>query len=200
MGDRLRAELLDLTAAFNCALLAIAFPSGGWLTPSLSTSARITYFANLQKISDDVADPDMDHKSWRGLLVELESLRQEERASTVHFPSPSRPRSCARAVAVDHKADIESKQSRRRYLENLNAPEDRDADAADEEKTCPICADTFTKGVLTNCGHLTCMRCFRAWSSIKRSCALCKQDLAPGSYQTVLVRHALFRSRLGTWF
>ncbi|GAA5826106.1 hypothetical protein JCM3770_003829 [Rhodotorula araucariae] len=143
VGDRLRAELSDLTKAFN---------------------VRLTYFANLQQISDDVADPDMGAKNWRGLLIEMEELRQEE---------------------LDQKATIDSKQSRRRYLENLNSPEDRDAE---EETTCPICADTFDKGVLTNCGHLTCAKCFRAWSSVKRTCALCKQALPAGSYQTVSYR------------
>lgn len=68
VADRLRAELADLTAALN---------------------ARIVYFANLQKLSDDVADPDMGHKSWRGLLVETELLRQEERASLSSLESLS---------------------------------------------------------------------------------------------------------------
>ncbi|BGP51473.1 hypothetical protein JCM10450v2_007415 [Rhodotorula kratochvilovae] len=143
VGDRLRAELSDLTKAFN---------------------VRLTYFANLQQISDEVADPDMGSKNWRGLLIEMEELRQEE---------------------LDQKASIDSKQSRRRYLENLNSPDERDDE---EETTCPICADTFEKGVLTNCGHLTCAKCFRAWSSVKRSCALCKQALPAGSYQTVSYR------------
>lgn len=58
VSDRLRAELSDFTKAFN---------------------ARLTYFANLQQISDEVADPDMDSKQWRGLLIEIETLRQEER-------------------------------------------------------------------------------------------------------------------------
>ncbi|GAA5891640.1 hypothetical protein JCM8208_007354 [Rhodotorula glutinis] len=142
VADRLRAELADLFHAFN---------------------ERIVYFANLQKLSDDVADPDMAHKSWRGLLVEQEVLRQEEH---------------------EHKADIESKQSRRRYLENLNSNDNDNED--DQERTCPICADQFDRGVLTTCGHLTCQKCFKAWSSIKRSCALCKQELTPGSYSTVI--------------
>ncbi|KPV71995.1 uncharacterized protein RHOBADRAFT_56135 [Rhodotorula graminis WP1] len=141
VADRLRAELADLVDAFN---------------------ARIVYFANLQKLSDDVADPDFSHRSWRGLLVETELLRQEEH---------------------EHKVDIESKQSRRRYLENLNSPDNQQED---EERSCPICADNWTRGVLTACGHITCQKCFKAWTSIKRSCALCKQELTPGSYSTVI--------------
>lgn len=39
-------------------------------------------------------------------------------------------------------------------------------------------------------------QCFRAWSSIKRSCALCKQELTPGSYSTVIVRPFLPSSRI----
>ncbi|GAA5992971.1 hypothetical protein JCM10908_000775 [Rhodotorula pacifica] len=142
VADRLRAELSDFTKAFN---------------------SRLTYFANLQQISDEVADPDMDSKHWRGLLIEIETLRQEE---------------------LEHKASIELKQSRRRYLDNLNSPADRE----EAETTCPICSDNFTQGVLTNCGHLTCAACFRKWHSVSKNCALCKQQLGPGSYTTVSYR------------
>lgn len=89
-------------------------------------------------------------------------------------------------AAVDLKASIESKQSRRRYLEHLDSAEER----AEEETTCPICAEHFSKGVLTTCGHLTCASCFRKWHGHSRSCALCKQALPQGSYQTVSVRLA----------
>ncbi|BGP35067.1 hypothetical protein JCM10296v2_006897 [Rhodotorula toruloides] len=142
VGDRLRAELSDFTTAYN---------------------ARLTYFANLQQISDDVRDPDMGSKKWRGLLVEIDFLRQDE---------------------LELKASIESKLARRRYLENLNNPDVRE----EEETTCPICAESFSQGVLTDCGHLTCAACFRRWHSVSRNCALCKQPLPAGSYQTVSYR------------
>lgn len=70
VSDRLRAELSDFTKAFN---------------------ARLTYFANLQQISDEVADPDMDSKQWRGLLIEIETLRQEERECPPLFFLDNRP-------------------------------------------------------------------------------------------------------------
>ncbi|GAA5866067.1 hypothetical protein JCM3774_000014 [Rhodotorula dairenensis] len=142
VADRLRAELSDFTKAFN---------------------SRLTYFANLQQISDEVADPDMGSKHWRGLLLEIETLRQEE---------------------LEHKAANESKQSRRRYLDNLNSPAERE----EAETTCPICSENFSQGVLTNCGHLTCAACFRKWHSVSKNCALCKQTLGAGSYTTVSYR------------
>ncbi|BGP27363.1 proteophosphoglycan 5 [Rhodotorula toruloides] len=142
VADRLRSELSDFTTAYN---------------------ARLTYFANLQQISDDVRDPDMGSRKWRGLLVEIEFLRQDE---------------------LELKASLESKLARRRYLENLNNLDARE----EEETTCPICAETFSQGVLTNCGHLTCAACFRRWHTVSKNCALCKQPLPAGSYQTVSYR------------
>lgn len=167
VSDRLRAELSDFTKAFN---------------------ARLTYFANLQQISDEVADPDMDSKQWRGLLIEIETLRQEERecplfSSTTDISLTDLPP----VPAVEQKAAIESKQSRRRYLDNLNSPAERE----EAETTCPICSEHFTAGILTNCGHLTCAACFRKWHSVSKNCALCKQTLGAGSYTNVSVRAPL---------
>ncbi|GAA6044440.1 hypothetical protein JCM8097_006647 [Rhodosporidiobolus ruineniae] len=144
VADRLRLELDQLNKSFN---------------------TRIQYFAQLQIISDEVADPDMGGPNWHGLEIEIAMLQADE-------------------IAL--KNSIESKQTRRRYLDNLNNPEAEGDD--DEERTCPICAEFFSSGVLTNCGHLTCSSCFKRWQATSRTCALCKTPLPAGTYQTVKYR------------
>ncbi|GAA5899656.1 hypothetical protein JCM6882_001177 [Rhodosporidiobolus microsporus] len=139
VADRLRAEATDLDKAFN---------------------ARILYYAQLQLISDEVADPDQGGKDWNGLETEIALLKSDE---------------------DDYLAAIEAKQTRRRYLETLNNPEERE----EEERVCPICQEFFTSGVLTSCAHLTCADCFRRWRAHDNKCALCKTQLPAGSFQTV---------------
>ena len=56
--DRLKSELQDITTAFN---------------------SRLTYFAQLQIISDFVIDPDFKSKSWRGFENEMRSRMEKER-------------------------------------------------------------------------------------------------------------------------
>ena len=56
----MRAELSDINVAFN---------------------ARIEYFVQLQKLSDDVADPNFSSRLWRGLTSEIAIKIQEERQS-----------------------------------------------------------------------------------------------------------------------
>ncbi|GAA6018689.1 hypothetical protein JCM11491_001262 [Sporobolomyces phaffii] len=141
MADRLRSELASFTTAFN---------------------ARLLYFKSLQIISDSVVDPDLDGPNWRGLLVELEALRLQEK---------------------DLVAQLEQKEKRKRYLDNLNAPDEED------EHTCPICADNFNDGVLLACVHLVCRSCFKNWYSRSHTCPLCKAPIPERSWTSVKYRH-----------
>ncbi|GAA5889557.1 hypothetical protein JCM5296_005984 [Sporobolomyces johnsonii] len=128
-----------------------------------SMNARIEYFRQLQEVSDSVSDPDMDAKKWRGLLVEIETLRIDEN---------------------DLKQALAQREQRRRYLDNLSAPEERELD-----QTCPICAEYFADGILTQeCAHLLCRNCFRLWYARSKNCAMCKTPLAPGSWTAVKYR------------
>ncbi|BGP19791.1 hypothetical protein JCM10213_003100 [Rhodosporidiobolus nylandii] len=129
-------------------------------------NARIAYYGQLQEISDEVADPDMTSSKWLGLENEIASLREDE---------------------LELETAIIAKEGRRRYLDNLNDPTARDQ----AERECPICAEFFEDGILTNCAHLTCAACFRRWHSTSRTCALCKAPLPAGTYQTVKYRARL---------
>ncbi|GAA5983366.1 hypothetical protein JCM11641_006047 [Rhodosporidiobolus odoratus] len=140
VADRLRSELADLSKAFN---------------------TRLSYFAQLQTISDEVADPKDDVLDQ--LEAQIVALREDE---------------------LELQAAIAGKQSRRRYLDNLNNPDD----VEEEERVCPICQEFFDSGVLTNCAHLTCKSCFTRWHGHQRTCALCKANLPAGSYQNVKYR------------
>lgn len=90
-------------------------------------AARLTYFAQLQVLSDEVADPDFK-KNFKGFPAELALLAEEEEKL---------------------EAGIEKKLSSRRYLETLHADNARPG----EETTCVVCSDTYTEGVLTTCGE-----------------------------------------------
>lgn len=167
MSDRLRNELASFTSAIN---------------------ARLLYFKNLQSISDSVADPDMDGAKWRGILIELEGLRLQEK---------------------DLLELLSEKEKRKRYLDNLNTAEEEDG------HICPICAETYNdvssstksrlnwhgrklieqffssftiQGVLLACVHLVCRSCFKNWYSRSPTCPLCKAKIQDRSWQNVKVR------------
>ncbi|GAA5969844.1 hypothetical protein JCM3765_004593 [Sporobolomyces pararoseus] len=140
VSDRLRNELAAFTTAIN---------------------ARLLYFKNLQSISDSVADPDMDDAKWRGLLIELEDLRLQEK---------------------DLLEILSEKEKRKRYLDNLNAAEE------EGEHICPICAEPYNDGVLLACVHLVCRSCFKNWYSRSPTCPLCKAKIQDRSWQNVKYR------------
>ncbi|GAA5992964.1 hypothetical protein JCM5350_003062 [Sporobolomyces pararoseus] len=140
VSDRLRNELASFTSAIN---------------------ARLLYFKNLQAISDSVADPDMDGAKWRGLLIELEDLRLQEK---------------------DLLELLLEKEKRKRYLDNLNTAEEEDG------HICPICAETYNDGVLLACVHLVCRSCFKNWYSRSPTCPLCKAKIQDRSWQNVKYR------------
>ncbi|KAK4700839.1 E3 ubiquitin-protein ligase SHPRH, partial [Phenoliferia sp. Uapishka_3] len=156
--DRLKSEFNDLTTAFNM---------------------RLQYFAQLQQISDDVRDPDFANPKWRGILIEMDLLKVEEGAG-----SACRPLSTSvtdeKIWTERLKASILKKSSQRRYLESL-----AEDGTHGEDTACIICSSDYTNGVLTNCGHLFCQDCFKAWNQRSHSCAICKRDLRAGDYQNV---------------
>ncbi|KAK4049943.1 hypothetical protein OIV83_003767 [Microbotryomycetes sp. JL201] len=144
LADRFRDELTDITKAFN---------------------ARLNYFAQLQTLSDAVADPNLDPRHFRGFMIELEMMAAEE---------------------DQLEMSIKAKESSRRYLESLS---DGGGNST-VDATCVICSDTYTRGALTTCGHLFCHSCFTNWYNRQRTCALCKRNLKQGDWEVVKYRHA----------
>ncbi|GAA5942532.1 E3 ubiquitin-protein ligase IRC20 [Sporobolomyces koalae] len=124
--------------------------------------ARSLYFKNLQSISDSVKDPEMDSLAWRGLWLELEDLRLQEN---------------------DLVLQLEQREKRKRYLDNLDAP------GTEEEQVCPICAEHFNDGILLACVHLICRSCFKTWHARSATCPLCKARVAERSWTSVKYRH-----------
>lgn len=121
-------------------------------------NCRIAYYAQLQVISDSVGDPDLNRKSFKSITLEKEHLlRQEARLED----------------------QITRKSTQRRYLETL-------AETTDGEvEPCIICAEPYSRGVVTACAHLFCARCFKLWFQKSRECAICKRVLLQGSWQSV---------------
>jgi hypothetical protein len=91
----------------------------------LSETVRLEYFAQLQIVSDEVGDPDMTAKSWKGLGQEMLELYQQEDKI---------------------ERSMQGMLSQRRYLEGLHANDIEAGRAEDVTHYCSICSESFSKG------------------------------------------------------
>ncbi|TFK32939.1 SNF2 family N-terminal domain-containing protein [Crucibulum laeve] len=124
---------------------------------------RILYFRQLQEISDSVAEVE-----WElGLMEALEECVQERRE-------------------IDAK--INTNRARHRYLDNLAKSKD-DAILDDDEETCILCRCDFARGFITQCAHVFCEGCMKAWLLRKegKSCPVCRVVIDPTNIQRFAV-------------
>ncbi|OZJ04165.1 hypothetical protein BZG36_03117 [Bifiguratus adelaidae] len=121
-------------------------------------NARIDYFRQLQKLSDQVQVPESTNPER-----EVETLREEESNADVQLAAQLR---------------------RHRYLEHLmeNAANE---DADEETKICLICRETFIRGVLTYCGHMYCEPCITTWVEGHKKCPACNQPMRRGDWSKI---------------
>ncbi|TFK67239.1 hypothetical protein BDN72DRAFT_843332 [Pluteus cervinus] len=124
---------------------------------------RILYFRQLQEISDSVAE------------IVLEGSVEN-----------------ALGFCYDEQQDLASKiktnRARQRYLENLNKDKGKDALDADDE-TCILCRCEFVRGFITQCAHVFCEDCMKAWFQRKegKTCPVCRVGINPDAVQRFTV-------------
>ncbi|KAF9484752.1 hypothetical protein BDN70DRAFT_849017 [Pholiota conissans] len=124
-----------------------------------SFNQRIRYFWQLQEISDSVAD------------VEFE---EDTVAAAIN-------------VCVTGKAELDAKmnttRARFRYLDNLL--KNKDNDSLEDEKECVLCRCEFVRGYITDCGHVFCEVCMKAWlyKKANKTCPVCRIAIDPTSIQ-----------------
>eukprot|EP00933_Yihiella_yeosuensis_P072652 TRINITY_DN81121_c0_g1_i1.p1 TRINITY_DN81121_c0_g1~~TRINITY_DN81121_c0_g1_i1.p1 ORF type:complete len:486 (+),score=77.72 TRINITY_DN81121_c0_g1_i1:37-1458(+) len=59
-----------------------------------------------------------------------------------------------------------------------NASGDEGGDGEQEEELCPVCHSEFWQKVDAPCSHSFCLECIKAWLSRKKTCPMCRLDLA----------------------
>ncbi|TFK50586.1 hypothetical protein OE88DRAFT_1631458 [Heliocybe sulcata] len=113
---------------------------------------RILYFRQLQEISDSVAEP-----SWEDSLQEAIKKAQEEEKEL--------------------KTQVSTGKARQRYLEHLaKNTADSTNDNDEDDEVCILCRCDFTRGYITQCAHVFCEGCMKAWLGRKegKACPVCR--------------------------
>ncbi|KAG1893017.1 SNF2 family N-terminal domain-containing protein [Suillus fuscotomentosus] len=111
---------------------------------------RILYFRQLQEISDTVTEV-----LWEGTVV----LAMEE---------------CA-AERMELEGKINTSRARQRYLNHL-AKNKEEGITDDDDEACILCRCDFKRGFITQCAHVFCEGCIKAWVNRKngRACPVCR--------------------------
>ncbi|KAK2460408.1 hypothetical protein APHAL10511_007573 [Amanita phalloides] len=120
---------------------------------------RVMYFRQLQEISDSVSEV-----TWNGdIKITVQECIQE------------------RAIL---DAKINTNRARYRYM--LHLAKRREQGQVDEdEETCILCRTEFIRGFITQCAHVFCEGCLKAWMLKKegKTCPVCRVALNPDSLE-----------------
>ncbi|KIK98364.1 hypothetical protein PAXRUDRAFT_9577 [Paxillus rubicundulus Ve08.2h10] len=124
---------------------------------------RIVYFRHLQEISDTVAEV-----VWEGGLVNAMTATESER--------------------VELGDKIKTVRARQRYLDNLSKNKEGTMD--DDDESCILCQCGFTRGFITQCAHLFCEGCMKAYIARRqsRTCPVCRAPIDPGQLQRFTIQ------------
>ncbi|KAH9943662.1 SNF2 family N-terminal domain-containing protein [Amylocystis lapponica] len=127
--DKLQADLAHLRKAFN---------------------ERISYFRQLQEISDTVAEAD-----WEGDVRDAITTAQAEQNEL--------------------DAKINTGKARQRYLDHL-AKSQEEGIVDEDDRCCVLCGNEFTRGYITQCAHVFCEACLKAWlgRQVAKACPVCR--------------------------
>ncbi|KAI0641041.1 SNF2 family N-terminal domain-containing protein [Trametes meyenii] len=130
--DRLYADLAHFRKAFN---------------------ERISYFRQLQEISDTVAEAE-----WEGSVKDAIIGSREQQSSL--------------------ETNINTARARQRYLENLSKSHD-EGTLDEDDKTCILCKCDFVRGYITQCAHVYCEDCMKAWLARAggKACPVCRVSI-----------------------
>ncbi|KIK38243.1 hypothetical protein CY34DRAFT_402958 [Suillus luteus UH-Slu-Lm8-n1] len=111
---------------------------------------RILYFRQLQEISDTVTEA-----IWEGTVV----LAMEE--CTVE--------------RMELEGKINTSRARQRYLNHL-AKNKEEGITDEDDEACILCRCDFKRGFITQCAHVFCEGCMKAWVTRRegRACPVCR--------------------------
>ncbi|KNZ77948.1 hypothetical protein J132_02888 [Termitomyces sp. J132] len=125
---------------------------------------RILYFRQLQEISDTVAEVE-----WEGTVLDALVQATVERDGL--------------------DAEINKSRARHRYLDNLTKKND-DGSLDEDDECCILCKCEFIRGFITQCAHVFCEGCMKAWITRKegKTCPVCRVTLNPDTVQRFTVK------------
>ncbi|KIJ64355.1 hypothetical protein HYDPIDRAFT_154792 [Hydnomerulius pinastri MD-312] len=124
---------------------------------------RIVYFRQLQEISDTVAEV-----IWDGSVDDaMEATKTEQ---------------------TDLGNKINTGRARQRYLDHL-AKNKEDGTMDEDDECCILCRCEFTRGFITQCAHVFCEGCMKAWLARRqRACPVCRVAIDPNQLQRFAVK------------
>ncbi|OSD03772.1 hypothetical protein PYCCODRAFT_1365388 [Trametes coccinea BRFM310] len=114
---------------------------------------RISYFRQLQEISDTVAEP-----AWEGDIRDaIKGIREQQ-------------------AVLETK--INTARARQRYMDNLSKSHE-EGTMDEDDKTCILCKCEFIRGYITQCAHVYCEDCMKAWMNKAggKACPVCRVPL-----------------------
>ncbi|KDQ23693.1 hypothetical protein PLEOSDRAFT_1048636 [Pleurotus ostreatus PC15] len=128
---------------------------------------RVIYFAQLQEISDSVAQPTIETTlpdTINAIQVELQEL----------------------------DAKINTSKARHRYLAHLAQAGNVQPEDDDDDRACILCRHDFIRGFITPCAHIFCEPCLQAWLARKegKTCPVCRVPVAADQMQRFTVDEA----------
>ncbi|TIA92335.1 hypothetical protein E3P99_00674 [Wallemia hederae] len=125
-------------------------------------NSRVLYFKQLQILSDSVAPLDVESK--------------EENEKDI-------PREIADAVRVEAvtSRSLQGARAKLNYLHHIKNSSEED------ENECAICTMSFTNGVITACGHISCQACLNRWFQSRQECPQCRTPLSSSSLYKIKV-------------
>ncbi|KAK6080242.1 SNF2 family domain-containing protein [Seiridium cupressi] len=123
-------------------------------------NARVEYYRQLQAVSDTVANWEREESDDDEAL--MRGLVDE---------------------AAKAQQKMEAAIATQRYQVHL-----KNQSQGPSKKTCPICTDTYTVGVLTPCTHEFCADCIKTWVAAHHRCPLCKKPISMANCHEVVVR------------
>ncbi|KAI1853488.1 hypothetical protein JX266_001472 [Neoarthrinium moseri] len=123
-------------------------------------NARVEYYRQLQAVSDTVAPYEFMEGEDRAKTYDLR-LRDESQYDRV----------------------IQTAIASQRYQVHL-----KNQGHEWSKKTCPICTDEYTVGVLTPCTHEFCRDCLYQWVRAHRKCPICKTVISMNNCHDIVVK------------
>ncbi|KAJ6504820.1 SNF2 family N-terminal domain-containing protein [Mycena vitilis] len=133
---------------------------------------RIMYFRQLQEISDAVGGVDFEGTAAQALVE------------------------CATAQR-DFAVKINTNRARQRYLDHLS--KDKGSGERDEdEETCILCKCEFICGFITQCAHVFCEECMKAWVAKRQgnTCPVCRVAINPEKLERFAVAEQAVEPKL----